>query len=148
VTALARLGADPVVVLARDPARAEAALAPARHAGARADVAGLGAATVTAALATAAIAVSTLPAGAADRLVAAVLAAAPGGTLLDVVYEPWPTPLAVAWEAAGGRVVAGDEMLLHQAAEQVRLMTGCDAPVAAMRAGMAAERHRRLALPG
>jgi shikimate dehydrogenase len=148
VTALARLGAGPVLVLARDPVRAEAALAPARHAGAGADVAGLGAATVTAALATAAIAVSTLPAGVADRLVPAVAAATPGGTLLDVVYEPWLTPLAMAWEAAGGRAVAGEEMLLHQAAEQVRLMTGCDPPVAAMRTGMAAERHRRLALPG
>jgi shikimate dehydrogenase len=45
-------------------------------------------------------------------------------------------------------VVAGDTMLLHQAAAQVRLMTGCEPPVAAMRAGMSAERRRRLARPG
>ena len=83
--------------------------------------------------------VSTLPAGAAP---AGVLGDAPdlaGRVLLDVVYAGWPTPLAQAFEDAGGRVVSGLEMLLHQAARQVELMTGHAAPVAAMRAaGLAA----------
>lgn len=52
---------------------------------------------------------------------------------LDVVYHPWPTPWSARTEAAGARIIAGQEMLLHQAARQVELMTGCPAPVAAMR---------------
>jgi shikimate dehydrogenase len=46
------------------------------------------------------------------------------GVLLDVAYDPWPTPLAAAWADAGGAVVHGVEMLLHQALVQVRLFTG------------------------
>ena len=55
--------------------------------------------------------------------------------LLDVVYDPWPTPLAAA---CGGVVVSGAAMLLHQAAAQVELMTGCEPPVEAMRAALPA----------
>ena len=74
--------------------------------------------------------VSTLPAGAADPLAAAV---ADVPVLLDVVYAPRPTPLA---SGCGGVVVSGLAMLLHQAAEQVRLMTGQDPPLEAMRAAL------------
>ena len=86
------------------------------------------------------IVVSTVPAGAADGLVAAV----PGrpGLLFDVVYAPWPTALAASWRAAGGSVIGGLELLVAQAAEQVHLMTGREAPVEAMRAaGEAALEH-------
>ncbi|WP_285104636.1 shikimate dehydrogenase [Promicromonospora sp. MEB111] len=58
--------------------------------------------------------------------------AAPRGVLLDVVYDPRPTALQSAWTALGARAVGGERMLLHQAAEQVRLMTGQVAPLAAM----------------
>ncbi len=69
--------------------------------------------------------VSTVPRGAADVLTAAV----PGrpGLLFDVLYDPWPTPLAAAWAAAGGVVVGGLDLLVHQAVGQVRLMTRCAA---------------------
>ena len=80
------------------------------------------------------IVISTLPAHGADAI-AAGLASHPGaslGALLDVVYEPRPTALMVAWAHGGGAVVGGERMLLHQAAEQVRLMTGHPAPLAAM----------------
>lgn len=53
------------------------------------------------------------------------------GALLDAAYHPWPTPLAAAW--AGSVIASGRDMLLWQAVEQVRLMTGLPAPVAAMR---------------
>lgn len=76
--------------------------------------------------------VSTLPAGAADA-VAPHVSDVPA--LLDVVYEPWPTPLA---RACGGVLVSGREMLLHQAAAQVQLMTGLPAPLEAMRAALSA----------
>jgi shikimate 5-dehydrogenase len=59
--------------------------------------------------------------------------------VLDVIYHPWPTRLAWAAAASGAAVSGGFELLLHQAARQVELMTGQDAPVAAMReAGQAA----------
>jgi shikimate dehydrogenase len=59
--------------------------------------------------------------------------------LLDAVYAGWPTPLAVAAQRAGMRVLSGLEILVHQAADQVRLMTGLEPPVDAM---MAAGRAR------
>ena len=61
-----------------------------------------------------------------------------GAVLLDVVYGGWPSPLA-AWASSGGaRVLSGLPMLLHQAVEQVRLMTGRRPDVAAMRAALQA----------
>jgi shikimate dehydrogenase len=77
--------------------------------------------------------VSTLPAGAADRF-APACARVP--VVLDVVYDPWPTALASAVACAGGVVVDGATMLLHQAARQVELMTGRPAPLEAMRASL------------
>ncbi|WP_369798016.1 hypothetical protein [Cellulomonas sp. B6] len=77
------------------------------------------------------VVVSTLPAHAADPL-ADLLPEAVAGVLLDVCYDPRPTALGAAWARRGGTVVGGERMLLHQAAEQVRLMTGHVAPVAAM----------------
>ncbi|GAA2231488.1 shikimate dehydrogenase [Promicromonospora sukumoe] len=56
----------------------------------------------------------------------------PHGVLLDVVYDPRPTALQSAWTALGAPAVGGERMLLHQAAEQVRLMTGRAAPLEAM----------------
>lgn len=59
----------------------------------------------------------------------------PAGTaLFDLVYAPWPTALAAVARAAGAPVIGGLPMLVAQAGEQVRLMTGRAAPVAAMRA--------------
>ena len=83
---------------------------------------------------TAPMVVSTLPPGAADAL-AGALAKAGGavhGVLLDCAYDPRPTALTRVWRELGGTAVGGERMLLHQAAEQVRLMTGEVAPVEAM----------------
>ena len=78
--------------------------------------------------------VATLPSRAADPVAEALAqeAAPVAGVLLDVVYDPRPTALSAAWAAGSGTVVGGERMLLHQAAEQVRLMTGKVAPLAAM----------------
>lgn len=106
-------------------------------------------ATTTSALVSADAVVSTTPKYAADvwaKLLADGVPAAggptgggttdgrgaPRGVLLDVVYDPRPTALQSAWTALGARAVGGERMLLHQAAEQVRLMTGQPAPLAAM----------------
>ncbi|MGN6753471.1 MAG: shikimate dehydrogenase [Intrasporangium sp.] len=59
------------------------------------------------------------------------------GVVLDVVYGEGQTPLQEAARLRGWAVVDGTEMLLHQAAEQVRLMTGQLAPVAEMRRALA-----------
>lgn len=74
--------------------------------------------------------ISTLPARAADDW--APQLADPAGAsathrpvLLDVAYNPWPSALASVWEASGGAVVSGLEMLLYQAVEQVLLFTDC-----------------------
>jgi shikimate dehydrogenase len=87
-----------------------------------------------------ALVLSTVPAGVADEWAGLFadgeLAAQ---TVFDVVYHPWPTRLAIAAGEAGAAIIGGFELLLHQAAEQVRLMTGRAAPVEAMRvAGLAA----------
>ena len=74
--------------------------------------------------------ISTLPAHAADEW-ASRLSVLKGASathrpvLLDVAYNPWPSVLASAWEANGGTVVSGLEMLLYQAVEQVLLFTDC-----------------------
>ncbi len=86
--------------------------------------------------------IATTPAGATDELAGSVPAAP--GTLFDVLYDPWPTPLAAAWTSRGGQVLGGLDLLVHQAVLQVELMTGCPtAPLGAMRAaGEAALRAR------
>ncbi len=81
--------------------------------------------------------IATTPAGATDALTSGVPPAP--GTLFDVLYDPWPTPLAAAWAARGGAVVGGLDLLVHQAVLQVALMTGRPGPLEAMRqAGTAA----------
>ena len=87
--------------------------------------------------------VSTLPPRAADDLAGALAGSAAhapraGAVLLDVAYDPRPTALHSAWGSAGGVAVPGERMLLHQAAEQVRLMTGRPGPLAAMDAALGA----------
>src|SRR6201996_2635901 len=91
--------------------------------------------------------ISTAPAGAADFYAErTVLSPAPPVAVMDVVYDPWPTPLAEAAARAGAMVASGFAMLLHQAAAQVELMTGKPAPLEAMRAAgeseLAARTHR------
>ncbi|MFI0356623.1 shikimate dehydrogenase [Actinomadura sp. 9N407] len=97
-------------------------------------------------LLTADLVISTLPGIAADPFAGQI--AASGAALFDVVYAPWPTTCASAVEGAGGTVVGGFAMLLHQAARQVELMTGRDdVPVEAMRAAGEAELTRRITEP-
>ena len=135
VLALAELGVATLTVRARDTAKAADLLAWALGHGIRSgSVAGIGPWLTT----RDDVVVSTVPADAGDA-VAATMPAAHPGVLLDVVYAGWPTPPARAGEAAGMTVVSGLDMLVEQAAEQFRLFTGREAPVAAMaEAGRAA----------
>jgi len=74
------------------------------------------------------VVVSTVPKGVADDL-AARIAWRPGTVLFDALYDPWPTPLAVAAAAAGCPVVSGLDLLLAQAVRQFELFTGVLPPV-------------------
>lgn len=87
------------------------------------------------AVAAAEVLVSTIPAEVAAGY-AGTLAAIP--VLLDAIYDPWPTPLAAAVGSAGGRVISGLQMLLHQAFAQVEQFTGLPAPREAMTCALAA----------
>jgi shikimate dehydrogenase len=131
--ALLALGVDSCTVLVRDPSRAGALTATGVRLGI--DVA-LGPLAPDSDALAADLVVSTLPAGATNPL--ADRPWRPTQAVLDVVYAPWPTPLARAAQAGGAKVVSGALMLLHQAAVQVGLMTGQEAPVDDMRAALAA----------
>lgn len=125
--ALAELGARRIVVAARDTSRATHTLQTVRTHGSRPEVRVADLATVE--RADADVVVSTIPAAAQSAdLVARVGAPA---VLFDVVYDPWPTPMAAA---AAGVLVSGLDLLVHQAALQFTAFTGHPAPLAAMRA--------------
>ncbi|MDC4233249.1 shikimate dehydrogenase [Actinomyces sp. B33] len=85
------------------------------------------------------VVVSTVPAGVADVLVDR-WRPREDQAVLDVVYSPRDTPMRRACEEAGACVVDGTQMLVHQAALQVRLMTGADPDVDAMQSALAEAR--------
>ncbi len=95
-----------------------------------------------AALPTFDLVISTLPPFAADEI-ASQLQGSGSGVLLDAAYDPDPTALVTAWQKLGGTAVSGERMLLHQAVEQVRLMTGKRGPVEHMSAALNEELSRR-----
>ncbi|SEG89363.1 shikimate dehydrogenase [Thermomonospora echinospora] len=135
LAALRELGLEAVTLAVRDPARAEEARGVGERLGLSVGVltfdALAGALPVD-------LVVSTLPGRAADPY--CDLVAESGAALFDVVYAPWSTALAQAVERAGGTVVGGFPMLLHQAVRQVAMMTGReDVPVEAMRTAGEAE---------
>lgn len=72
------------------------------------------------------VAVSTIPAHATEHL-GALVAARPG-LIFDVIYHPWPTPLATAAHAAEIPVLSGLDLLVHQATAQFALFTGRTVP--------------------
>ncbi|WP_427018030.1 shikimate dehydrogenase [Pseudarthrobacter sp. P1] len=122
VAALARLGAPGVDVFVRDGAKAASTADVAAAVGLPCTLRGFDGAA--AALPGYDVVISTLPPRAADPLAEALAGAALAGRfLLDVAYDPWPSAIAAAWTAGGGTIVAGIEMLLYQAVEQVKLFT-------------------------
>jgi shikimate dehydrogenase len=127
--ALASLGAQHLEIVVRDPARAGGLLRVLDVLGVDRTVSRLCEGELDVPLV-----VSTLPIDAQPQL--AGLRWSAGQTVLDVLYAPWPTPLA-GWVAeAGGTVIGGLEVLFWQATVQVELMTGRPAPIAAMRAAL------------
>ncbi len=133
IVGLAELGVQRITIVARDPAKAAPLVELAIRSGVEARWCSIDDPELARVVAAADVEVSTVPADAAAPY-APVLAGTP--LLLDAIYDPWPTPLAAAVEAAGGRVISGLQMLLHQAFAQVEQFTGLPAPKEAMRAAL------------
>lgn len=129
VVGLVELGVQRITVVARDREKVSAVVDLAGKVGVDARWCDINGADVAQVVASADAVVNTVPAEAAARY-AAVLSSTP--VLLDAIYDPWPTPLAAAVEAEGGRVISGLQMLLHQAYAQVEQFTGLPAPKEAM----------------
>lgn len=129
VLTLARAGARSVAVVARTPGRGAEAAAlagAAGRAGVAEDARGVD------------LVVDATPAGmagttseAAPALVPASLLG-PGQVACHLVYHPLVTAWLAAASARGATTVGGLGMLVHQAAAQITLWTGRDAPVEAM----------------
>ena len=136
--ALVNLGAASLTLLVRDPDRATATVAALRAHPAtpevRVDALGQGPVGGD-------VVVSTIPAAAQTEDLVARCAPVPA--VFEVVYDPWPTPLAAAARRRGQVLVSGLDLLVHQAAVQFGLFTGLVAPLAVMReAGERALRDR------
>lgn len=127
--ALADLGVRSIVLAVRDETRAAETLAALRAHPAGPEVRA-GALHAGEPL-TADVVVSTIPATAQDDALVRRCAGVP--VVFEVLYDPWPTPLAAAALDSGRILVGGLDLLVHQAALQVEAFTGHPAPLAVMR---------------
>ena len=137
--ALTGLGCTAARLLVRDPARAEETVA-AVSAHPQAPRLDIGIIDETASV-EADLVVSTVPAAAQGTRLLDALEQVPA--VFEVVYDPWPTPLSDAARTSGRVLVTGVDLLAHQAALQVRLMTGGDVPVTTLRDAALTELDRR-----
>jgi shikimate dehydrogenase len=140
LAALRALGITQATVAARDPNRASDLLSAADRLHIKIALTPFGAPSAPPDLL-----ISTVPAGAADPCAQQIAARTlRPRSVVDIVYHPWPTPLATAARQAGAAVADGFDLLLHQAAGQFQLMTGHPAPLDPMRtAGLAALKERQ-----
>lgn len=124
--AVGRAGVADLAIMNRTPARADAAVA---VGGPAARVAGADA------VADAEIIVHATSLGMAvdDPLPVSVDHLHAGQLVVDLVYRPLRTALLTSAAACGATTINGVAMLLHQAAIQLELWTGEDAPIEAMR---------------
>jgi shikimate dehydrogenase len=116
---LADLGCRHVTLMVRDRDRAAATVATAaRHPHPPVvDVRLLGEGPVEAE-----ILVTTIPATAQTPDVVRLADAVP--VVFEVLYDPWPTPVAASALRTGRTLIGGLDLLVHQAVRQVELMTG------------------------
>ncbi|MFC7374521.1 MULTISPECIES: shikimate dehydrogenase [unclassified Brachybacterium] len=149
VAALVALGTGTIVLTARSPEK----LAPLEALAARAGTpVELVAWEDNHAALTAEVVVSALAVGGAETVAADWRRREPLAVpqvFLDVLYDPWPAPLAALVAERGGTVADGLEMLAHQADMQVRSMLAVTAaPVTEMLAAARGEVARRASGPG
>ena len=123
LAAVARLRVTHVTVLARDPRKTNALVELGERLGVAVEHEQLGG-TVPAVD----IALSTVPAEAQRDVAHAVASSA--SVVFDAVYDPWPTPLALAViDAHRAVLLNGLDLLAWQAVFQVELFTGETVPV-------------------
>ncbi|MEU4668438.1 shikimate dehydrogenase [Amycolatopsis sp. NPDC023774] len=144
VVGLAALGVASASLVVREPARAGETLDAAKSAGLDVEVLRWSEVDFPALAARTAVLVNTVP---PEAVLAQVSALAGVPSVLDVIYHPWPTPLAEAVAARGGRLATGLDMLLHQAFGQAEHFTGRPAPREEMRAALRAATGDILPLP-
>jgi shikimate dehydrogenase len=131
--ALVGLGAGSIRLLVRDPDRAAGTVAALRRHPARPEVE---VRSLHEDAVVGDVLVSTIPAAAQTVDVVERCAGVPA--VFEVVYHPWPTPLALAVTGSpGDRVlVTGLDLLVHQAVLQFEQFTGRPGPLEAMRAAL------------
>jgi shikimate dehydrogenase len=130
--AASQLGAQQVTIVVRTPARAEPLRPLAVQLGVELDIR-----PWWARLPDADLAVSTVVSGAADTIAPSVVHTVP--VIVDVIYDPWPTVLAITAEGAGCTVINGRDLLVGQALLQIELMTGHSVPADVLYAALPAE---------
>ena len=124
--ALAQLGCESITLMARSPERAaEGAEALSARFGAVPTV------SLDQPLPPADIVVSTIPAEAQTPELIEACDEVP--FIFDVLYHPWPTPLAIAALESDRVLVGGLDLLAHQAALQFELYTGREVDVDVLR---------------
>jgi shikimate dehydrogenase len=134
--AVTRLGAQSVTVVARTPARAAPLRALSEELGVSLEVR-----PWSMQIPDSDLVVSSVVSGAADGIARAVADSAP--LVVDIIYDPWPTMLAVAAQHAGCAVVSGLDLLVGQALLQIELMTGRSVASEVLYAALESERADR-----
>jgi shikimate dehydrogenase len=113
-----RIGAERFELFVRDPERAQSAATVAEALGLEVVVRTIDQPILD----VAELLVSTVPSDVIGSRVHELVESA--RAVFDVVYDPWPSSLVTAAESAGRPAVSGIDLLAHQAALQVELMTG------------------------
>jgi shikimate dehydrogenase len=134
--AVTQLGAQLITVIARTPARAGALRALSEQLGV-----GLEIMPWSTQVPESDLVVSSVVSGAANGIARSVASSAP--LVVDIIYDPWPTVLAVAAKHAGCRVVSGLDLLVGQALLQIELMTGRSVASEVLYAALGSERADR-----
>lgn len=125
VVAAHELGVRRLTILGRTPAHRESLASFAEHVGLA-----VAAGPLDEPVGTHDLVFSSIPAAAQEPMAGRLAAAA--GVVFDVVYDPWPTPLARHALALGRSTLNGLDLLVHQAVVQVRLFTGRDVPASVL----------------
>lgn len=124
LVAAAEMGAGRVTLLVRNAAKTPALCELGRSLGVIMEVQEFSDITDTTAL-TSELVISTMPGGTVlDTELPRHLRER--AVLFDVAYSPWPSAVALSFQAVGGSVVNGIGMLLHQALIQVRIFVSGD----------------------
>lgn len=144
VVGLADLGVRQVQLVVREPSRAVETIDAAKRASLDVEVLRWSTTDFAALAEESAVLITTVP---PDAVAPHLDALAGFGCVLDVIYHPWPTPLASAVAARAGRLATGLDMLLHQAFGQAEHFTGRPAPREAMRAALREATGNILPLP-